>query len=248
MKNTQLEQVIPGITNHMELLDELLPPESEYSNGKESLSLYVTGIFGFRHEDLCATHTAAYIQLTKEYDKFDTSLDHFNKLAKSAQESLGDTPSPDDLNNLQTSYFVRLQGYRTHELYLNSIRSFADQHFVVGLWVVVEQSIAKLFKLFQEKTGQEFRIPYRWNETITLFDTLNILTDQELPIYKNINELRTLNNKIKHLNTVDDALAEFSYFSELKGKSIDRIPLELQRYSDNAYAFVNFIAEQLIIE
>jgi len=251
MSNKPLKKVIPGITRHMALLNELLPPESGYnqhSKFKESLIIEVGGIFRFRHEDLCATHLATYIKLADEYEKYDKAYDLFKKRIEDAKTSLGENPDPESLESIEFSYYMRLQDFRTHELYLDSIRSFADQHFIVGLWVILEQTIAKLLKLYKEKTNKTFEIPYKWDQTIALFKTLNIVTDDTLSIYQNINELRVLNNKIKHLNEVDEKLARFPFFNSMLGKSIDRVRLELQRYSDNSYAFVHFIAEQLIVE
>ena len=47
---------------------------------------------------------------------------------------------------------------------------------------------------------------------------------------------------------VDSKLSEFPYFHDKEGKDLDKITLELQRYSDNAFAFIYFIAEQLVVE
>lgn len=47
---------------------------------------------------------------------------------------------------------------------------------------------------------------------------------------------------------VDKKLAEFPYFQDKEGEDLDKISLDLQRYSDNAFAFIYFIGEQLVVE
>ncbi len=156
---------------------------------------------------------------------------------------MGENPSQENIEGFNYTYHKQLDKFVSREHFLNSVKSFTDQHFVIGLWVLVEQNIAKLLNVYKEKTGTVFKIPYSWNETIPLLSSLGINTDENLPSYQNINELRVLNNKLKHLNMVDSKLSEFPYFHDKEGKDLDKITLELQRYSDNAFAFIYFIAE-----
>lgn len=248
MSNYSIKSVLPGLPRHQEILYSLLPTESPYSKEKESLYTYCGLIFAFRHEDLCATHLATCLKLNEEYEKQDEASNKIRQKLHNLKAAMNEPPSSEELEMLEFTYVRQMQSLHTHDQYLDNIRSFADQHFIVGLWVVVEQSIAKLLKLYKDKTDKTFEIPHKWDQTIALFKTLNIVTDQTLPIYQNINELRVLNNKIKHLNEVDEQLARFSFFDSMLGKSIDRVRLDLQRYSDNSYAFVHFVAEQLIVE
>jgi len=62
--------------------------------------------------------------------------------------------------------------------------------------------------------------------------------------YQNIDECRVLNNKIKHVGKVDDALAKFSFFSNLKNKSLEKIEYDLQRYSKSVFEYIGFVAER----
>lgn len=248
MSKQKLKRVIPAIFKQDEILNSLIPPKSKNLSFSNSLAMLVGGFFGFKHEELCSTHAASYLHLSKEFEIFDVELKKLNETADSIRKDMGENPSPEDMEGFNYTYYTQLNHFTSREHFFNSVQSFTDQHFVIGLWVLVEQNIAKLLNIYKEKTGKNFKIPYSWNETIPLFKFLGINTDESLPIYQNINELRVLNNKLKHLNMVDNKLAEFPYFQDKKGKDLDKITLELQRYSDNAFAFVYFIAEQLIVE
>ena len=248
MSNQKLKRVIPAIFRQSEVLNTLLPPKPKKSSFGTSMDIYVGGFFGFKHEELCSAHAASYLQLSKQFEIFDVQIEKFNETANSIRKDLGDNPSPEDMEGFNYTYYKQLELFTSREHFLNSVQSFTDQHFVIGLWVLVEQHIAKLLNIYKEKIEADFKIPYSWNDTIPLLNSLGVNTDESLPIYQNINELRVLNNKLKHLNMVDNKLSEFPYFQDKKGKDLDKISLDLQRYSDNAFAFIYFIGEQLVVE
>lgn len=53
-----------------------------------------------------------------------------------------------------------------------------------------------------------------------------------------INEIRVLNNKIKHSYVVDNTLANFQFFNEYNGKSISEVPLRVNDYTIATYHFI----------
>lgn len=245
MKGKSLEKILPAISNRSNFLDDYLPTKGEKVDLGMNLGFEVDALFFFKNEELCATHQAAYMQLIKEFEILDNSCEELNKKAKKIKEELGEKAS---VENFEYAYYQQLNALHGRENFLNGIKSFTDQHFVVGLWALVEQTLTKVLNTYKERTNSSFGIPYSWDKITILLKSLNVDTDQNLPIYKNANELRVLNNKIKHLNEVDSRLAEFPYFQNKKGEDLDRVDLELQRYADYAYAFLFFIGEQLVIE
>lgn len=246
MKGKNLEKILPAISSRNNFLDNCLPTKVGRNNlGMRDLGFEIDALFLFKNEELCATHQATYMQLIREFESLDNSYEELHRKAKKIKENLGEKASEE---NFEYAYYQQLNGLHGHENFLNSIKSFTDQHFVVGLWALVEQTLAKILNIYKEKTNSSFSIPYSWDKITILLKSLNVDTDQNLPIYKNTNELRVLNNKIKHLNKVDSRLAEFPYFQDKKGEDLDRVDLELQRYANYAYAFLFFIGEQLVIE
>lgn len=240
-----LEHVAPAISRRDYILNDLNPLKPVSGVGFTALNMRVSSIYLFKQEELCATHQLSYIQLVKEYRDLDNQTKAFYEKVESTETALKAEVDLSGLDDFQISKYRIRESIYTKEMYLNSIKSFIDQHFIVGLWVLTEQTIAKVLEAFFELSGFSSKIPFRWNETIKLFQSLSLNTDESLDIYKNINELRVLNNKIKHLNKVDTKLSEFDYFKNMLDEPIDNISLELQRYSDYSCAFIYFIIEQL---
>ncbi|GAA0307137.1 hypothetical protein [Psychrobacter aestuarii] len=245
MRDKGLEKILPAISNRSNFLDDYLPAKEGGGYFGRSLVFEIDVLFIFKNEELCATHQVAYMQLLREFESLDNDFEKLHRKAREIKEKLGEGAS---VENFEYAYHQQLKVLHGQENFLNSIKSFTDQHFVVGLRALVEQNLAKVLNIYKEKTDSNFGIPYSWDKIIALLSSLNVNTDQNLPVYKNTNELRVLNNKIKHLNEVDSRLAEFFYFQDKQGEDLDKVNLELQRYADYAYAFLVFIGEQLHVE
>ena len=240
-----LKSVVPAISKLDYILNDLNPLKPISGVGFTELDMSVSSTYLFKQEELCATHQLSYIQLVNEYGDLDNRTKAFYEKVESIEMALKANLDLSGLDDFQTSKYKIQESIYTKEMYLNSIKSFADQHFIVGLWVLTEQTIAKVLETFCELSGFPSKIPFRWGETINFFRRLALNTDENSDIYKNLNELRVLNNKIKHLNKVDTKLSEFEYFRNMLHEPIDSISLELQRYSDYSCAFIYFIIEQL---
>lgn len=151
MSNQKLKRVIPAIFKQNEILNTLLPPKPENFSFNKSMDAYVGGFFVFKHEELCSAHAASYLQLSKQFEIFDVEFNKFNEIANSIRKDIGDKPSPEDMERFHYIYYQQLNLFTSHEHFLNSVRSFTDQHFVIGLWVLVEQNIAKLLNIYKKK-------------------------------------------------------------------------------------------------
>lgn len=240
-----LKSVAPAISRRDYILNDLNPLRPVLGIGFTELDMRVSSTYLFKQEELCATHQLSYIQLVKQYRDLDNRAKAFYGKVESIETALTANLDLSGLNDFQISKYRIRESIYTEEIYLNSIKSFVDQQFIVGLWVLTEQTIAKVLEVFYDLSGLSRKIPFRWDETLKLFHSLSLNTDENLEIYKNINELRVLNNKIKHLNKVDAKLSEFDYFKNMLNEPIDKINLELQRYSDYSCAFIYFVIEQL---
>lgn len=66
-----------------------------------------------------------------------------------------------------------------------------------------------------------------------------------LPGYADADELRVVNNKIKHLGTVDAELAAFGTFQGKLGRRLLDLDLDMHRYSLGIHAFLDRILEDV---
>jgi len=128
-----------------------------------------------------------------------------------------------------------------------SIKSLADETTTVGLWAIVEQFMSRNYvQLAAAQEGipeSEVKISFRWDTLKSKY--LEYGVDVHLcDGYLIANECRVLNNKIKHLNFVDDELAAFSNFSSNLGDRFKFVDINLQEYFDGCYHFLGSLIEK----
>jgi len=134
---------------------------------------------------------------------------------------------------------------------INSIQSLGDESTAIGLWAIIEQFTSRAFVILESKLKgvyeEDINPPFRWDRLKDRYNEYGILIEN-LPEYEVINELRVLNNKIKHLYKVDSELAKYSHFSSDEGKLIKQIKLPMQEYADSCYKFLGYLLEQVGIK
>ncbi|MDX7740615.1 hypothetical protein SJY04_05705 [Aeromonas dhakensis] len=113
------------------------------------------------------------------------------------------------------------------------VKSIAGESLVINLWATVEQFSNRILAL----TDTQDKSSHRWHDIEKNFLALG-LDLKKVDSYAAVNEMRVLNNKIKHLYLVDSQLAKFESFKEFKGKSLDLVPFDLQRYVSSTYHFI----------
>jgi len=116
------------------------------------------------------------------------------------------------------------------------VACIANESLIINLWATIEQYSTRCLSLLLEgSTNKE--IPYRWDKILSKFNDHKFdLTS--LGSYSIIDEMRTLNNKIKHLYKVDEKLAEYDYFKEHLNKEINNVPLRVQEYTIATYHYL----------
>lgn len=122
--------------------------------------------------------------------------------------------------------------------------SFADQLIVVGFWTMVEQYCGKtLLEVELQLSGRQGRsAPHKWRELSKRFDIVGIrLTSCRG--YEVVNECRILNNKIKHVGSVDAEMAKFDRYKELYGHDLNRISIDTQQYANSVHTFIGAVIE-----
>lgn len=182
---------------------------------------------------------STYLTLNNEHIQLDTHIEH--------TEALNFNPNDPEEENYyrEVMYCRRLSAINTHDVHLREVKSFAVQSFIVQLWALNEKHLSQALKLFSKESKLQFAIPSKWDDTIKTLKDLEIDTEIIPATFSALDELRVLNNKIKHLGEVDSKLAEFESFKHSKGMSIDDLELDLQRYLNCSYAFFVFLSEQL---
>jgi hypothetical protein len=128
----------------------------------------------------------------------------------------------------------------------NRVISFVDHMTVVGLWAIAEQFLGSVYRGFKGFTDrckpEDVSAPYRWDNFLTEYSAIGIdLTKCEN--FENANECRILNNSIKHDPTVGSRLISFAYFLPYQDKTLEDVPLDMQRYLNGVSDFLGSLIE-----
>lgn len=125
---------------------------------------------------------------------------------------------------------------------LRQIECIANESLVINLWATIEQISTRCIEITSNSESWT-RAPHKWSDIIKCYANMNVDLKKAIS-YATVDELRTLNNKIKHSYIVDEELSKFDFFKEHVGKRIDSISLRVFDYTLAAYNFVCFVTNR----
>jgi hypothetical protein len=113
------------------------------------------------------------------------------------------------------------------------VKAIANESLIINLWATIEQFTNRTLNLIDP----DGKSSHHWYvvEKEFLKSGVDILT---ISSSESINELRIVNNKIKHLYFVDKQLAKFESFKDSEGKSLNSVSFNLQKYISSSYHFI----------
>ncbi|SEH77428.1 hypothetical protein SAMN05660691_01307 [Rheinheimera pacifica] len=124
------------------------------------------------------------------------------------------------------------------------VRAISNESLIINLWATIEQFTNRTAKL----VNPEGNSSHHWNVVKQSLSNFGIDVTA-ISSYSSINELRVVNNKIKHLYYVDEQLSQFESFNGCQGQSLNSINFELQRYISSSYHFlialINLVGESI---
>lgn len=199
------------------------------------LLTYSSGHFGglqaklvWKLEDFCKIHQIVYLQTRKMHDQI-------NSVALEAHGN--DESSAIIMSRRWTE--IQAMSDAMHRL-----TSLSEQLTIVGLWTISEQFLGKIYTHLRNSLEIDtnlLKASWRWKDMIKAFEKADVnLKSSEY--YDIVNESRVLNNNIKHQPNVGDELAAFNTFMQSKGKDIDSLSIDVQRYYAGS---ANFFGELL---
>ena len=124
------------------------------------------------------------------------------------------------------------------------VKAISNESLIINLWTTIEQFTNRTLKL----VNPEGNSSHRWHVVEQSLSDFGVDVTA-ISSYNSINELRVVNNKIKHLYYVDEQLSQFESFNGCQGKSLNSIDFELQRYISSSYHFlialINSVGESI---
>lgn len=124
---------------------------------------------------------------------------------------------------------------------LHNARTIANEGLIIHLWSTIEQYIKRSILAMDKKIE---RTPYEWKKIKELAKSVG-LDLRCLPSYEIIDELRVVNNKIKHLYIVDNDLCKYKGFAEHKGKKMNNVNYRVHDYAIGAHHFINRLVNSM---
>ena len=116
---------------------------------------------------------------------------------------------------------------------IEQVKIIANESLIINLWATIEQFTNRTLNLINSNAKSS----YKWDIIKKEFLSKEVdLTS--INSYKNINEIRVVNNKLKHLYFTDEELAKFDNFKDNKGKSLNLDSFPLQNYITSSYHFI----------
>lgn len=202
-------------------------PEVYFPHGRDPLGSWFA-TFIWHHHDLCLFHQVIDRDIRRRSEWLDELTERYARERDAAGWD-------DEGANIGLARLDRVIGTLDSET--RSMQRYADQLFVVGLWAMAEQYLARTLVYAEDpsEAGQAREAPHRWPILRQRFATFGV----DLSATKSFdgaNERRVANNKIKHAGAVDAELAAFENFHGREGASLERgeVPIPLQFYSDPA--------------
>lgn len=113
------------------------------------------------------------------------------------------------------------------------VKAIANESLIINLWATIEQFANRTLNL----VAPNGKSSHRWDVVKKDFFSSGV-DISIIGSYESINELRVVNNKIKHLYFVDEQLARFESFKDSEGKSLNAVSFNLQGYISSSYHFL----------
>lgn len=188
-----------------------------------------------RIDDIVMFHRFAMFTHTQSHEVVAPVFEAFNKHYNLMFSSIGSDPDKISSARMAFRNFNDIAQLR-------QIECIANESLVINLWATIEQISTRCIEMVLPLAPGK-RAPHKWKDIESRYTDIN-LDLRKSTAYATIDELRVLNNKIKHSYLVDDELSSFDFFKSHADKKIDSIPLRVFEYTLAAYSFVCFVTNR----
>lgn len=188
-----------------------------------------------RIDDIVMFHRFAMFTHTQSNQIVAPVFEAFNKHYNSMFNRIGDDPQKISSARMAFRNF-------NDAAQLRQVECIANESLVINLWATIEQISTRCLAMVSNSAPGE-RAPHKWKDIEGRYKDRNVILKNAIS-YATIDELRVLNNKIKHSYLVDDELSPFDFFKDQANRRIDAIPLRVFDYTLAAYNFVCFVANR----
>lgn len=198
----------------------------EFPEGEERFSLRLQAIQ--RIDDIVMFHRFVMVTHENNQQVVEPGFKKFNEHYQGMFDSVRHD-NPDEVATTRMA-FNAFDTYKQQ----SQIKCIANESIVINLWATIEQYTNRILKVLLTNQTSSSHV---WQKVVEKFEE-NSVDIKTLSSYAIIDEIRVLNNKIKHSYVVDNKLANFQFFNEYNGKSISEVPLRIKDYTIATYHFI----------
>ncbi|GLT20177.1 hypothetical protein GCM10007938_39600 [Vibrio zhanjiangensis] len=206
-------------------------PRGEHSSERFELKLKAEQ----RIDDIVMFHRYVMTVYESNKEQYDPVYNKFNEHHAHMFDEI-----PDENKHLARMSFPNFNWKEEQE----QVKAISNESLIINLWATIEQFTNRTTKLVNPDSNSS----HRWNVVEQNLSNFGVNVTA-ISSYGNINELRVVNNKIKHLYYVDEQLSQFENFNGCQGQSLNSIDFDLQRYISSSYHFlialINSVGESI---
>lgn len=204
--------------------------QSEYEKSKSSKRFSLLNSFNKRIDDIIILNRYALKQYNFNADKVSPLLKDYDEQHNGMFSQIYNEHDEEKID------FARI-GFPNFNLACEilSARKIADEGLIIHLWATIEQFVKRAMMIIG---GKDEDMPFKWPELkkLSLSNGINL---EKIPSYSMIDEIRVVNNKIKHLYVVDAQLSKYPGFEKYAGKKMSVIDYKTHDYALATYHFMN---------
>lgn len=134
-------------------------------------------------------------------------------------------------------------GFKPFDIYceIKNAKTIANEGLIIHLWATIEQHVKQAIIL---KDKSQTGLPHEWDKILGCARRAGINL-RRLSSFKLIDEIRVVNNKIKHLYIVDQKLCKYKGFAQHKGKKMNAVDYRVHEYAIGAHHFMNRVISSM---
>lgn len=198
-------------------------------------------------KDLCRLRVKLIGQHVKEQEEVIDSIYHaaIKSLADKRKKLSERTDSIKINKSLSEGDKAELQYFLKDEMCFESeqVLNVCQEMVIVVLYKTIEISIKRMAQSSGLFTGKEVKLFYNFRSLKNKFSQ-KVVDIVSLPGYESYNELRCINNSIKHIGKVSPELANFNNWTE--GDELKRLWCHYQRLKPEVYKFMASLSKKVI--
>lgn len=209
-------------------------PISSYRNKKITKPEYFSLFVEFEIENLKEMVSSLELNLNGLRDRIKTEIKGAN---------------PEQYDS-EHDYLSHMDSLNDEIVQLKEVEDISKKLAAIGLYMIVENATKNIFEclyhdLDKRTKEKKIRILHRWDVLKKELNDLCALDLSEVSEYSVVDELKCLNNVIKHSGYVDEKLSSFSNWQNDLEKEVDTEKIDLDKFCKSIPKYIHGLVTKI---